>query len=101
MKVIDKLGKGGFTKVLKIFQTAKFFPEKRKGMEGTPKDYLLGKDGRLKEGFRAKLRLHPYLEGHCHEGIVKAGWDFIWQRGSAADRNIGQKSLVLSHFGLE
>ena len=72
MKVIDKLGKDGFTKVLKSFQTAKFYPEKRKGMEGTPKDYLLGQDRRLKEGLRAKLVLYPYLEEHCHGAIVHA-----------------------------
>ena len=39
-------------------------------MEGTPKDYLLAKDRRLKEGLRASLGLHPYLEGHSHGGIV-------------------------------
>ena len=44
----------------------------RKGLDGTPKDYLLGIDGRLKEGQREKLGLKPYLEGHCHGGIVHA-----------------------------
>jgi len=36
---------------------------KRKGLEGTPKEYLLGIDVRLREGLRAKLGLHPYQEG--------------------------------------
>ena len=26
----------------------------------------------LREGLRAKLRLHPYQEGQCHGGIVHA-----------------------------
>ena len=41
----------------------------RKGLEGTPKDYLLGIDRRIKEGLREKLGLHPYQEGHCYRGI--------------------------------
>ena len=44
----------------------------RKGLGETPKDYLLGVDGRLQEGLRAKLGLQPYAEGHCHGGIVHA-----------------------------
>ena len=67
----------GLTKVLENIKSAKFFPEginlyKRKGLRGTPKDYLLGVDGRLQEGLRAKLGLQPYAEGHCHRGIVHA-----------------------------
>ena len=47
--------------------------------EGTPKGNLLGIDGRLKEGLRAKLDLHPYQEGQCHRGIVNASkiWVFM------------------------
>ena len=41
----------------------------RKVLEGTPKEYQLGIDGRLKDGWRAKLGLHPYQEGQCHKGI--------------------------------
>ena len=75
--VIDKLGKDGLTEVMDSVKTAKFYPERinlyeRKGLGGTPKDYLLGIDGRLKEGLREKLGLKPYLEGHCHGGIVHA-----------------------------
>ena len=44
----------------------------RKGLEGTPKDYILGIDRRLKEGLRAKLGLHPYQEGQCYWGIFHA-----------------------------
>ena len=77
VKVIDKLVKDGLTELLESFKTAKFCPERidiyeRQGMGGIPKDYLLGIDKRLKEGLRAKLGLHPYLEGHCHMGIVHA-----------------------------
>ena len=54
-------------KVSEIVKSAKFFPEginlyERKGLGGTPKDYLLGVDGRLQEGLRAKLGLQPYAE---------------------------------------
>ena len=75
--VIEKLGKEGLTEVMDSVKTAKFYPERinlyeRKGLCGTPKDYFLGIDGRLKEGLREKLGLKPYLEGHCHGGIVHA-----------------------------
>ena len=75
--VIDKLGKDGLTEVMDSVKTAKFYPERinlyeRKGLGGTPKDYLLDIDGRLKEGLREKLGLKPYLKGHCHGGIVHA-----------------------------
>ena len=60
--VIDKLGKDSLTEVMDSVKTAKFYPERinlyeRKGLGGTPKDYLLGIDGRLKEGQREKLGL--------------------------------------------
>ena len=45
---------------------------KRKGLEGTPKEYHLGIDRRLKKGLRAKLGLHPYQEGQCYWGIFHA-----------------------------
>ena len=75
--VIDRLGKDDLTEVMDSVKTAKFYPERinlyeRKGRGGTPKDHLLGIDGRLKEGLREKLGLKPYLEGHCHGGIVHA-----------------------------
>ena len=45
----------------------------QRGLTSTKgKDYLLGRDERLKEGLRAKLGLQPYHEGHCHRGIVHA-----------------------------
>ena len=52
----------GLTKVSEIVKSAKFFPVginlyKRKGIGGTPIDYLLGVDGRLQKGLRAKLGL--------------------------------------------
>ena len=55
--VINKLG---LTEVVESVKTVKFYPErinlyKRKGQGGTPKDCLLGTDGRLKKGLRAKL----------------------------------------------
>ena len=58
--VIDRLGKDGLTEVMDSVKTAKFYPERinlyeRKGLGGTPKDHLLGIDGRLKKGLRAKL----------------------------------------------
>ena len=67
----------GLTQVLESVKSAKFFPEEiilyeRKGLGETPKDYLLGVDGRLQEGLRAKLGLQLYAEGHCHGGIVHA-----------------------------
>ena len=37
-----------------------------------PEEYLLGIDGRLKEGLRAKLELYPNQEGQCHGGIFHA-----------------------------
>ena len=63
--VIDRLGKDGLTEVMDSVKTAKFYPERinlyeRKGRGGTPKDHLLGIDGRLKEGLREKLGLKPY-----------------------------------------
>ena len=72
--ILDHTG-DGLTKVLESVKSAKFFPEginlyERKGLRGTPKDYLLGVDERLQEGLRAKLGLQPYAEGHCHGGIV-------------------------------
>ena len=75
--VIDRLGKDGLTEVMDSVKTAKFYLERinlyeRKALGGTPKDHLLGIDGRLKEGLREKLGLKPYLEGHCHGGIVHA-----------------------------
>ena len=75
--VIEKLGKEGLTEVMDSVKTAKFYPERinlyeRKALGGTPKDHLLGIDGRLKEGLREKLGLKPYLKGHCHGGIVHA-----------------------------
>ena len=67
----------GLTKVLESVKSAKFFPEginlyQRKGLRGTPKDYLLGVDGRLQEGLKAKLGFQKNAEGHCHRGIVHA-----------------------------
>ena len=53
--VINKLGKDGLTKVVESVKTAKFYPERINLYER--KDYLLGRDERLKEGLRAKLRL--------------------------------------------
>ena len=41
-------------------------------LEGTPKDNLLGIDGRLKEGLKAKMELDPYQEEQCHGRIVHA-----------------------------
>ena len=63
--------------MLENVKSSKFFteginPYERKGLRGTPKDYLLRVDGRLQEGLRAKLGLQPYAEGHCHGGIVHA-----------------------------
>ena len=81
--MINKLGKDGFTKVLENVKSAKLFPERislyeRKELGGTPKDYLLGVDGRLPKGLRAKLGLQPYAEGHCQGGIVHAS---LWASG--------------------
>ena len=65
LTVIDKLGKDGLTEVMDSVKTAKFYPERinlyeRKGLGGTPKDHLLGIDGRLKEGLRKKLGQKSY-----------------------------------------
>ena len=58
--VINKLGKDSLMEVVESVKTVKFYPERinpyeRKGQGGTPKDYFLGIDGRLKKGLRAKL----------------------------------------------
>ena len=42
----------------------------RKDTWDKPKDYMLGKGGRLQEVFRAKLGLVPFKEGHCNGGIT-------------------------------
>ena len=60
--VIDRLGKDGLTEVMDSVKTAKFYLERiklyeRKGLDGTPKDYLLGIDGKLKESLRENLGL--------------------------------------------
>ena len=73
--VINKLGKDGLTHELESVKAAKFFPERinlyeRREVGGSPKDYLLGVDGRLQENLRARLGLKPYSKGHCHGGIV-------------------------------
>ena len=75
--LINKMGKDGLTKLLESVKSAKLFPAgidlyERKWLRGTPKDFLLGVQGRLQEGLRAKLELQPYAEGHCHGGIVHA-----------------------------
>ena len=64
----------GLTQVLESVKSAKFFPEEinlyeRKGLGGTPKDYLLGVHGRLQEGFRANLELHRMLRGIAMEKL--------------------------------
>ena len=58
--VINKLGKDSLMEVVESMKTVKFYlerinPYERKGQGGTPKDYLLGIDGRLKKGLRTKL----------------------------------------------
>ena len=60
--VIDMLGKDCSTEIMDSVKTTKFYLERinlyeRKGLGGTPKNYLLRIDGRLKEGLREKLGL--------------------------------------------
>ena len=54
------------------FWPSRINPYEWKGLEGSPKEYLLGIDRRLKEELRAKVGLYPLLKGKFYMGIVHA-----------------------------